>query len=383
MQAIESGVTVASLADRTMHAELEPLPLPPLPSKPLVSVLVTNFNYAQFLPGSLGCLIAQTYGNWEAVVCDDGSTDGSADVVRSYAKIDARIRVVEKENGGQNAAMNAAFPHLRGEVICLLDSDDLFTPDKIERVVEAFAAKPLAGMCAHHSNVIDGNGTEVIEQLNHKLDSGWLAPTAHVRGGCVYVPTTSSLSFRKEVLAELMPIWTGRPNAGDADGHLTMLAQFLTHFVALDGRFSSYRVHGNNMGGLTAPTFDRMQYELKLIRERTDSMRKFVSNRFGQSLSEELRIQDNPQFIQAALKLHAISRTTDEKLVDVKTLIGLHPDSRWRTIWKCIFAMPRPLRTRALPMMHSSHRVKAAIQKRLVKSSARTKPSLQTTSVAH
>ena len=70
-----------------------PMPLPPLPDRPLVSVLVANYNYARFLPAALDALLAQTYAHFEAVVVDDGSTDDSAAVVQRYADRDARVRL--------------------------------------------------------------------------------------------------------------------------------------------------------------------------------------------------------------------------------------------------------------------------------------------------
>ena len=60
------------------HDPSRPMPLAPLAGRPLVSVLVANYNYARFLPAALESLVAQSYPHWEAVVCDDGSTDDSA-----------------------------------------------------------------------------------------------------------------------------------------------------------------------------------------------------------------------------------------------------------------------------------------------------------------
>jgi len=348
---------------------LHPLPLRPLAQRPLVSVLVTNYNYAAFLPAALDSLIAQDYEHWEAIVCDDGSTDASVQVIRSYAALEPRIRLVVKKNGGQNAAVNECHRHLMGDLICLLDADDFFAPEKLSHVVAAFVARPSAGFCHHFARVVDGRGDELPVTLSHRLDAGWLAETANNRGGCVYVPTTSSMCFRREVLDELMPIPAMQPR--DADGYLGMAAQFLTPFVRVDEKLAAYRVHGKNMGGLTEPTPQRLQYELELIGQRTATLRWFLAGRFGELYSQQIRKEDNPQYIQAALKLHAVSRVDSNVLINARILIARHPNAKWRAIWQFIFAFPRPLRRRIMPAMHRSHRVKAVIQKVLVRSSVR------------
>jgi glycosyltransferase involved in cell wall biosynthesis len=342
-----------------------PIPLHPLPERPLVSVLIANYNYARFLPITLDGLIAQTYPHFEAVVCDDGSTDGSAAVIQSYADRDPRFRLVRQTNGGQTAAVNECFRHLTGDVVCLLDADDTFAPDKLAKVVAAFAADPMAGVCTHHTRVVDALGHTVAERLNPSLDSGWLADTATERGACVAVPVTSAMSFRREVLAQLMPIPATQRR--DCDGYLGMAAQFLAPIVALDEPLSDYRVHGKNMGGLTDPTPDRLHYELTLITERTDTLNDFLAARFGHAYADRIRVADNPQFVQAALKMHAIDPAhADVRDHPVASLIARHTNPKWQLMWRAIFAAPRPLRRRIVPALHRSYKLKAMARKLFV-----------------
>ncbi|MDB5326827.1 MAG: glycosyl transferase family 2 [Phycisphaerales bacterium] len=341
---------------------LRPMALARLPKRPLVSILIANYNYARFLPAALDSLQAQSYDHWEAVVCDDGSTDGSADVVRRYAEQDARIGLIEKSNGGQNTAVNECYRHLTGDIICLLDSDDSFDSHKLERVVAAMLASPHAGVVNHFCHVIDGDGKTLPITLNHRLDDGWLGDSAFERGGCVYVPTTSCMSFRREVLELLMPMPARQKR--DADGYLGMAAQFLTPFILIDAPLSGYRVHGNNMGGLTDPTPQRLQYELDLITERTDTLKDFVAERFSEFYSKRLHVEDNPQYLQAALKLHAIGdRKSRAGMADADSLMKRHPNAQWRAVWKTIMSIPGPVRRRMLPLMHRSHKLKGAIRR--------------------
>ncbi len=83
--------------------------LPLLPSQPLVSVLIANHNYAQYVGRAIESVLAQSYPHVEACVCDDGSTDDSVAVLAEYAACDARVVLRCQENGGQAAAWNTAF----------------------------------------------------------------------------------------------------------------------------------------------------------------------------------------------------------------------------------------------------------------------------------
>ncbi len=78
----------------------------------------------------------------ELIICDDGSTDESARVIEQYQRKDPRVRMIRKANGGQASGLNAAFAASRGAILSLLDSDDLFLPHKIERIVADFQARP-------------------------------------------------------------------------------------------------------------------------------------------------------------------------------------------------------------------------------------------------
>src|SRR5262245_57305107 len=101
---------------------------------PLISILINNYNYARFLREAIDSALAQSYPHAEIVVVDDGATDGSREVIASYG---SALTVVVKENGGQASAFNAGVTASRGDILCVLDSDDYFHPNKIARIAEA------------------------------------------------------------------------------------------------------------------------------------------------------------------------------------------------------------------------------------------------------
>lgn len=90
------------------------------------------YNSGRYIAESIRSVQAQTFGGWELVVVDDGSTDDTGEVVRRMAAADARVRYVRRPNGGQAAARNTGLGEARGPVVAFLDSDDLWLPEKLE-----------------------------------------------------------------------------------------------------------------------------------------------------------------------------------------------------------------------------------------------------------
>jgi hypothetical protein len=106
----------------------------------LVSVMMPAYNAARYIGEAVESVVAQSYSNWELLVVNDGSTDGTADVVRRYA--DPRIRLFTKENGGESSARNVALDNSRGEFIAYLDADDAYLPHHLAVTVGFLQANP-------------------------------------------------------------------------------------------------------------------------------------------------------------------------------------------------------------------------------------------------
>jgi teichuronic acid biosynthesis glycosyltransferase TuaG len=103
---------------------------------PLVSIIVPCYNAETFLGATLEAVIAQTFTDWECVVVDDASRDGSAAVLAQYAERDPRIRpVFQPVNGGAAAARNAGLGVIRGRYLAFLDADDYWLPEKLAKQV--------------------------------------------------------------------------------------------------------------------------------------------------------------------------------------------------------------------------------------------------------
>ena len=125
---------------------------------PRVSVLIPTWNRVQVVPGAVASVLDQTFADFEIVVVVDGSTDGTADVLRRTFD-DPRLRILEKANGGLASARNAGVAAARGDLIALLDDDDRCLPERIACQVRALDANPGAALCLSDARY-DGAGAE-------------------------------------------------------------------------------------------------------------------------------------------------------------------------------------------------------------------------------
>lgn len=118
---------------------------------PAVSVITPAYNVEPYLADAVRSALAQTYGDLEVLIIDDGSTDGTAAVARRCAESDPRVRVLHKPNGGISTARNLALREARGQFIAILDSDDLWEPEYLEAQVGILESRPDVA-------IVTGNG---------------------------------------------------------------------------------------------------------------------------------------------------------------------------------------------------------------------------------
>jgi GT2 family glycosyltransferase len=122
---------------------------------PKVSVIIPAYNHVAYIDQCIRSVMAQTYSDYEIIVVDDGSTDGTVDVVRNYGN---QITLIEQKNSGTQAARNTAIRAASGEFLALLDSDDAWLPNKLEREMEALERLPQAGLVYSLAYMVDLSG---------------------------------------------------------------------------------------------------------------------------------------------------------------------------------------------------------------------------------
>lgn len=109
--------------------------------KPIVSVVTPTFNRAGYLHYAIESVLAQTVGEFELLVIDDGSTDATPELMERYT-CDPRVRYFRQPNQGQSVARNRGISEAKGDYVCFLDSDNLWLPDKLEKSLEVFQKHP-------------------------------------------------------------------------------------------------------------------------------------------------------------------------------------------------------------------------------------------------
>jgi glycosyltransferase involved in cell wall biosynthesis len=136
-------------AMRTKNQTTNTLPLKNYTENPTVSVVICAYNAASFIVETLDSLFAQTFSDYEVIIVNDGSTDETATVLQPYL---SRIIYHEQPNQGPAAARNAALRLARGQYISVLDSDDLWMPDYLEKMVGYLQAHPEIDL--HYPNAV-------------------------------------------------------------------------------------------------------------------------------------------------------------------------------------------------------------------------------------
>ena len=277
-----------------------PLPLrPPGDERQLVSVLIPNKDYGRFLPEALDALLAQTYEPWEAIVCDDGSSDDSREVVGRYAERDPRISlVVHERSRGQAAAFNSAFEVARGDVIAFLDSDDVPAERRLEEIVATFR-RTNAGLVVHALTLTgpDGRPIQRIPAFT-AFERGWIADRVLRRGGRWRWAPTSGVALRREVATVVFPM----PEKGyqsSADTYFLVLAPTITTVAAIEEPLGLYRRHGSNAFARSGLDIDQIPRTMENLAVSVDRVNERLAE-LGRA--GRLRVEDNLRYQELAFQ---------------------------------------------------------------------------------
>jgi hypothetical protein len=220
----------------------------------MASIVINNYNYGHFLKETIDSALNQTYPRTEVVVVDDGSTDGSQEIIADYRD---RVIPVLTENGGQTSAFNTGFLKSRGEIVCFLDSDDPLLPTAMEKAVNLFL-EPDVVKVHWPLWVIDEDGGTIDEvvPLGILPEGNFREVVIHNGPDSVLWPPTSGNTYTRSFLKKFFPLpkarmesKTGRSNA---DAYLSMLAPLFGRVKRISEPQGYYRIHGQNSGGMRA-----------------------------------------------------------------------------------------------------------------------------------
>lgn len=209
-------------------------------NRPVISVIIDTYNYGNFIEQAVESALNQNFPaeDMEIIVVDDGSTD---DTKRRMDKYGASIKYVCQANKGQAGALNTGFALSRGEIICFLDGDDFWYPDKLKSVVEEFDKYSDVGLVQHPSHYVDINGKNIDRALPVLPE---FFSVDDLIGGRAVFYGTSNLSFRKRFLKELMPEPEEMGNY--ADQYLYYNILFYSRVRNINTPLAAHRIHTSN-----------------------------------------------------------------------------------------------------------------------------------------
>jgi glycosyltransferase involved in cell wall biosynthesis len=214
-------------------------------TEPVVTFVVTCYNYGRFLPDALNSLLRQTLSNFELIVIDDASTDETPQVLERYLG-DPRVRVVRHQrNAGNIASYNEGLADARGRYVGILSADDYLLVDHaVERQVEKFEADPRVGLVySAHTVVQEGSAPWIVVPWSGDIIHDGLDEFRKLIWGN-YVLHSGAL-LRADVARELGPYDPALPHSGDWDMWLRAAATNWVGYIAEP--LYAYRIHGTNM----------------------------------------------------------------------------------------------------------------------------------------
>jgi glycosyltransferase involved in cell wall biosynthesis len=276
----------------------------------LVSILINNYNYGRFLGAAIDSALNQSYPHIEVIVVDDGSTDDSRAVMARYGD---RIHAIHQTNSGQPVAIHTGFLASRGDIICLLDADDLFLPDKVASVVAAWRANPHACVVYHQMQNVDAQLQHMGRPWPHAVLRGNIRRRVERAGGWWPRPNTSALAFGRPLLERLMPVPSG-PQRIWTDTYLTNAAPFFGEIVGIRAPLTLYRVHGANasMVGQTNPSTHTqlLRHRLEQYAFEFDLLNTTLRDKFA--IAAPLALHDHPEY-----QRHRLALGSDVSLLNV------------------------------------------------------------------
>lgn len=224
---------------------------------PVVSICMPHLNSWPFTQERIETILAQTYHNWELIIVDSNSDDGSLELLESYTAQEPRIRLSQAPRDGIYSNLNRTLDKCQGDFIYIAMSDDTMKPECLDRMVNALQQNPDCGICHCRLEIIDENGSpkrddnEWESLLTQQLFGDWVR-TPHVRraphdgllhfcSGTIYTSLTQLL-VRKTVFKD---IGIFRTDSGShADFEWGMRVGLSEDVIYLPDKLASWRRHG-------------------------------------------------------------------------------------------------------------------------------------------
>ncbi|MBR5127752.1 MAG: glycosyltransferase family 2 protein [Roseburia sp.] len=217
-----------------------------------ISVAMVSYQGAKYIEEQLDSILSQLGPKDEVIVSDDGSTDGTREILAQYAKKDVRVRMIDGPKAGVKKNVENALRACEGEYIFLADQDDIWMPEKVELVMAAFKQDSV-GLVVHDAVVTDGNCQEVILESFYSLKGSGAGVIKNIWRN-TYIGCC--MAFKRELLDEVVPI----PNYIEMhDQWIGVINDQLKRGTTfIPDKLLKYRRHGNNASEMSHYPIPRM-----------------------------------------------------------------------------------------------------------------------------
>ena len=249
-----------------------------------VSVIIPVYNGDTYLRDAIESVKTQTFTDWEIIAVDDGSRDQSQSILRAYERdLPGAFRLISQANQGISVARNRAIGISSGEYIALLDSDDVWFPEKLELQVKVLGAKEAAGMVYSDCTVVDSDGCLLRGTYVPQPPPQGMIFRDLILSNCI---PSSSAMMRKNVLQETGLFNPAYRIAMDYDLWLRLAVRY--PIEAVQKPLMQYRLH---MGGISSN-------RAEMIREDLEIMEKWLQEK------PNLRIEMSEGILQKQRTFH-------------------------------------------------------------------------------
>jgi glycosyltransferase involved in cell wall biosynthesis len=234
----------------------------------LVSVIIANHNYAEFVGQAIDSALALDWSAVEVIVVDDGSTDLSSQVIAAYGD---RVTAIYQANAGQRAACSTGFARSRGEIVIFLDSDDLLEPSLIKELMLVWRAG--VSKVQFQMKIIDAQGraTGAVLPQYHVVPTPEQVRRWATRAGSYPTPPGSGNAYARDYLEKIFPL-IGEDRA--ADSYCLAAAPFLGDVITVAKPLVAYRVHSRNQGAMSELDRGRFAGEVRRSQARSRYARR-------------------------------------------------------------------------------------------------------------
>ena len=205
-------------------------------NSPLITVYITNYNYAKYIRESVESVLKQTLQSFEILIIDDGSTDNSRDIIEEYRN-NPKVSIIYQQNKGLNVTNNIAMRAASGTYLMRLDADDFLEPNALEVMSSTLESDPELGLVFPDYYYIDAIGNKIGEEKRHDFNKEVSLYDQPAHGACTMI--------RLEFLKKL----GGYNESFTCQDGYDLWIKFITHHKVtnVSKQLFSYRQHGNNL----------------------------------------------------------------------------------------------------------------------------------------